>query len=509
MIMRCQDIFSIGSGLLENVFFSGVILGWPSLQYVLLKENYFYDLCNATNNVSFPKVINQSLHNHYELPSQNHHNREIIFCPERDATLNLVLSLAFSFQYLVSYIVGFILDKWGTWVYRCIASFTICLAYLFLAFSTPDNSWMVFLSMLLLSAGGLSVGISNIQMASLAKSLQGLVVNFQAGAFVSAAVVFLLAKEAYNAGITIKIIFLTMAALTFLTVIRTFTLMPKRYIPFPLPKNGAKYGWNQWQCFHDENFETIITIEGGKNTENIEKEGDSEPETAFLSHASFEKKHGHTSFKESLKSAIYWTNLLMFCIGHFRHVFFIGAFVNWVESFEKETVKASINAFNIIFLVGVVASPFCGLLFDLFVKLYKKRFSNLAFINLKSSCWIMLINSGLLVLLSALVVFKQTLSSVVAAVLSQFFVYGGNWTVLSVNFPMKHYGKLLGLTQVFAGVCSLCSYALFRLALNYDPSFIYVNIGLLVLTFVSLIHPITLYRKSILMLKTTLSHEHV
>ena len=488
--MRTQDYLCIGTSLIENVFFTGAVLGWPSLQYVLLKENYFGELCREDKqNVSVAKNISHE--------SSHLNEDEIIFCPSRDATLNLALTLAFSFQYITSYPAGIVLDKFGTWTYRTIASISICIAYVLLAISSTKTSWLVYLSVLFLSFGGLSIGISNIQTANLAGPFRGLVVSLQTGTFVSAAVVFLIVKKVHNLGVPLTPIFLTLAFLSLFTIARTFLLMPKRFIPSPLPQNGLKYGWMEWSCFKDPG---VSDRDDEKDVDDLSVAAPLHKKASTASGKSaavdkFEQRQKYESFRKSVKSVIFWTNLMTFSIGHMRQNFYIGSFVNWVETFDKENLKSFINAFNIFFMAGVIASPLCGVLFDVFVKYYKSRVHSIWVANVRASFCIMLVNSTVLTLVSVLVNVYQVLPSIVFIVLSQFFVYGGNWIFLSVTYPMKHYGKLLGLTQVSASVTSLISYGLFRLALEFDPNFFYVNIAMLVISVLTFLHLIVLYRR--------------
>jgi len=491
--MRAQDYLCIGTSLVENVFFTGAVLGWPSLQYVLLQENYFGELCQQDK-------TNSSVANNFSEDHALSHldQDEVIFCPGRDATLNLALTLAFSFQYLASYFSGIVLDKFGTWTYRTIASVSIFIAYILLAISSTHTSWLVYLSVLFLSSGGLSIGISNVQTANLAGPFKGMIVSLQTGTFVSAAVVFLIVKEIHELGFSLTIIFLFLAFLSLLTIVRTFLLMPKTFIPSPLPQGGFRYGWKEWSCFRNLHSASSKENKGFNDADlaaPLQKRASLDSTNPAITDR-FEQRQKYENFRKSAKSLVFWTNLLTFSIGHLRQSFYIGSFVNWVEIFDKEYLQSSIYMFNLFFLVGVIASPLCGLLFDAVVKYYKKRLNSVWMTNIRASFFVMLVNCTLLAIISVLVLFHQVLPSIVFVVLSQYFVYGGNWTLLSATFPMKHYGKLLGITQVAAAVTSLLSYGVFRLALTYDPNFFYANIGMLLLSLITFLHPILLYKKA-------------
>ena len=55
--MHIQYWFTIVTACVENLFFTAVLVGWPSLQYMLEQEGYFGYSCdhlNITETVSLP-----------------------------------------------------------------------------------------------------------------------------------------------------------------------------------------------------------------------------------------------------------------------------------------------------------------------------------------------------------------------------------------------------------------------------------------------------------------------
>ena len=480
LAMRKQNIISIASSIVENVFFSGVMLGWPSLQYVLLQEDYFQDMCSELDsNFSISNVSNVT-----SAPA------DINFCPGRDASLHLAFTLALSLQYITSYFFGLILDKYGTFIYRLIGSILFAVGYAMLAVSTPQTSWLVITSSLLLAIAGTSISTSNIQLANLAGSFKGLVISLQCGAYTSAASVFLIVKEAYKAGYSFRGIFSALSALSVLTLVRSFLLMPKKVLPQLSPSltDNIRYGWEEWPCLRSLTNQNIMSSRGvridqlvGKNPESCDSKDACRPR----------------SFKESLKSKMFQSNLFAFCVGHMRLTFYIGSFVNWIKSFQSSNnVEDFVSTFNLVFLAGVVLSPFCGLLFDGCVHLFRRKSKNSWLAILKALCLFMLINSAILSFLSLTTVNHLTLTSIIAALLSEMFVYAGNWSFLGIVFPVKHCGKLLGITQVCGGLSAMLSYAFFQLAIRYDKEFYYLHILFAVVTCLSFIHPFVLYRNA-------------
>ena len=72
---------------------------------------------------------------------------------------------------------------------------------------------------------------------------------------------------------------------------------------------------------------------------------------------------------------MFQSNLFAFCVGHMRLTFYISSFVNWIKSFQSSNnVEDFVSIFNLVFLAGVVLSPFCGLLLDSCVHLFRRKY---------------------------------------------------------------------------------------------------------------------------------------
>ena len=124
---------------------------------------------------------------------------------------------------------GLILDHFGTWSVRTLASIFSILSSLMVAFSYQEISWILYPAFILIAISGTGIYTSNIQVANLYPRFRGLIVNLINGALIAGNVVGTDAKSAYQNGISLKAIFLFLAIF----------LMPKRVIPHTttLPSN--------------------------------------------------------------------------------------------------------------------------------------------------------------------------------------------------------------------------------------------------------------------------------
>ena len=84
------------------VFCSGPIFGWASLAYILKKKNYFSDSCFLQNNTTLA-------------------TEELMSCSEQENSLNVAYTVGFITVGLVSFPVGYMLDKCGPKIARYVS----------------------------------------------------------------------------------------------------------------------------------------------------------------------------------------------------------------------------------------------------------------------------------------------------------------------------------------------------------------------------------------------------
>jgi len=77
--------------------------------------------------------------------------------------------------------------------------------------------------------------------------------------------------------------------------------------------------------------------------------------------------------------------------------------------------------------------------------------------------------------------------------LTQTFIFGGFAAFITIYFPPEHFGKLFGLINFIVGLINLLQYALFQLAFAVDPTFFYINIGLIIIAALTFVHPLFIY----------------
>ena len=216
--MGFQDFLTITTAFVETTFFAGIFLGWPSLEYVLIREGYFGDQCS---NESVINITNVSV-------STSKIEIGQLLCQEARASFNLVFTLGNFLALAMSLPLGYMLDRYGTWIFRSFITILFTLGCGLLAASTPFTSGLLYPSFSLIAISGNALLVSNLHVANLVKSFRGLIWTFSNA---PSAVVFFLVKKGYDADFELQHLLLILPFITIFSWIRTFLLMPKKIYP--------------------------------------------------------------------------------------------------------------------------------------------------------------------------------------------------------------------------------------------------------------------------------------
>ena len=104
----------------------------------------------------------------------------------------------------------------------------------------------------------------------------------------------------------------------------------------------------------------------------------------------------------------------------------------------------------------------------------------------------MFASSSLGILMSVMTLIPSIYGSFICHLFVTGFVFGGGVAFIMVHFPAEHLGQLIGIQLTCVGVVNLLQYALFASSIAVDPKFFYINIAMLLLCFLTLIHPIVI-----------------
>ncbi|XP_072164382.1 equilibrative nucleobase transporter 1-like [Diadema setosum] len=277
---------------LENLVHGGLIFGWASLFYVLKDMGYFAYVCpessdigNTTTDAGGPREM--------EWLATNIQTGEAVTvsCPEQDAQLQLVYSLAIAAQPLCMFPVGYFFDRFGTLLSRLILSVLLLSGYLLMAFSSAEYSVLIFPATILFTIGGVFLILSSLQVGNLFPSQRSTAISIVASMYGGSVNIFLIQKTLYKAGFAFDAFFFLMAASVVLMGFNTTLCLPRTSIPRPLPSNYRLPGCSglRERSSRDQQADTVAVVENNafvNEAFEADEEGNEEKEAENTDHPS-------------------------------------------------------------------------------------------------------------------------------------------------------------------------------------------------------------------------------
>ncbi|XP_015424828.1 PREDICTED: solute carrier family 43 member 3 isoform X2 [Myotis davidii] len=405
------------TGLLECLGFAGVLFGWASLVFVFKKEHYFEELCEHDARLMGNATGMED-------------------CKAQDEKFLLIFTVASFMNNFMTFPAGFIFDRFKTTVARLIAIFLYTSATLIIAFISAGSAMLLFLAMPMLSVGGILFLMTNLQVGNLFGKHRSTIITLYNGAFDSSSAVFLIIKLLYAKGISLRASFIFLSVCSVWHVGRTFLLMPRGHIPYPLPPNYS-YGL----C------SGTGTREKKKTATSKELDLQAKEFLPPKEVSSYTNAFAITQFFGMLCAP--WNGLLMDRLK---------------QKYQKEARKTGSSASVTALSAAVPSLALTSLLCLGFA------------------------------ICASVPVLPLQYGTFVLQVISRSFLYGGNAAFLTIAFPSEHFGKLFGLVMALSAIVSLLQFPIFMLIkgpLQNDP--FYVNVMLVLVTLLTFAHPVLVY----------------
>lgn len=457
--------FTFVTGLVECLCFAGAVFGWASLVFVLKTEGYFDSLCVNTTGINSTQVLD---------------------CSGQDEQFSLVFTIASFMNNFLTLPNGFLFDRFGTTVARLLGISVYTTGTLMVAFATPALSNLLFPALSFLSVGGILFLMTNMQVGNLFGTHRSTIITLYNGAFDSSSALFLVIKLLFESGVHIRASFLFLSACSVIHLLRTFFLLPRNFIPYPLP-DGYTYGIHCGKSKSQSLEQSITNGDPHMTTE----------ETPVNKDVTVKQEK---TFRECFLSRFFWWHLLWLSVMQLRHYLFIGTLNPMLQQLtakEPSLVSQYTNAFALTQLCGVLCAPWNGLIMDRHKKKPRAAGETEQEADLRASVLSLFLTALQCVLFSVCAstpYLPLQYLTFILQVINRSFLYGGNAAFLSVAFPSCHFGKLYGMIMALSAVFSLLQYPCFALVkgpLNGDP--LYVNIGLTLLSLLAFIHPCYIY----------------
>lgn len=184
--LRLRKALAIFFGVVEMLFFGGVIFGFNALIPVLQKEGIYSHLCgeNAT-----------------------------IGCSNQVAMYGYAFTTFMVAQMAMLFVVGFLVDHVGLRIVKICSSIIFSVGAVLFAVTTSDNSWLIFPSGSLMCVGGMANLICDFAYSKLFDKTSVFVLAFITGSYDAASSIFALVALGYDAGFSYKLIFYLLAGI--------------------------------------------------------------------------------------------------------------------------------------------------------------------------------------------------------------------------------------------------------------------------------------------------------
>ena len=468
-----QKILTVSTGILETLCVGDAIFGWSAMNYILTKNGYFGSECHA----------NSSSRNHSQSSPLN-------ICPSQQYQLELVFTLSVVLSSAASIVGGILLDRYGTLFVRNLSVIMFAISCLSIAFSKPKTAWILYPSMIGFATSGFFLYITNIQTANFFPHFRGTIVNLINGALAASLVMFALAKSAYENGISLMAIYISMAFLSLPMLMRSYFLMPKMIVPYNVP-NNFRYGLEETCCPKETSSEDEHLLQETLNSENADNTD--------------ENSMADMTLKTCLMNVFYILGALTLVIQWLRVNFFLESINVWLHYMlphKPNVVIKDISIFGYIQLIAFLQAPLNGAIFDAIYCYYcqKQTISTLE-AKYKGMAAIFLVSC---LASTAYSIFTLINSPMLQYATFVFVITGdvfppANLSLLLIQcFPMKYFGTLYSGAVLAVAVVTTLQYPLFYIGIHYfGGNFFVVNTILLVLVIATIAEPIILYLHSI------------
>ena len=220
--MKLQKLLTWTTAVLENTFFAGAVFGWPNLESILVKENFFNSSCNF-----------------------NETSNNTTSCASQSNSLSFVFAISSSVALFSTIIVGKLLDNYGIWFTRTLMINLATTCYIIAASIPTSASFALYFCFPIIHSFGFSLLFEKVQTANLFSEKRNLYVATICGAFDSGTVVYLIFNRLYfDYSIGYKTLLYYYAGACFLLNLRTFFLTPKNPVPKSIDMNYV-YGYKE------------------------------------------------------------------------------------------------------------------------------------------------------------------------------------------------------------------------------------------------------------------------
>ncbi|KAM9974814.1 hypothetical protein ACTFIW_008281 [Dictyostelium discoideum] len=416
----------------QMLLVSGMVFGWPALEYELEKQNVFKYLCKDGE----------------ELP-----------CPSQASRLNLVYTIGAFTSTGSAFLTGAIYDRYGPRKTNFLSFLLLVLGCILWYCSYLYESNLYILSFALIGTGGPACQVSLLHISNLFPSTSSGITSLFSGMFVGSSIIFKVFSVIANKySIEVSYIFLGYMVLLVPLFIPTWILLRNK--PF-IPINDFKILNN---IPISDNNNNNSNNNNGNNDNGNNNNGNSEVSSIQNNQINPESLNLFSNVREQpVFTQIFSKEFFLLCFymsfNSLHLVYYMGV-VN--DMFEDKQIYVDI--FNYMWSGGVFFIPLVGWMM---VKT-----------SLHMNCFLVNVFALVFGVLSSINVDQVQLGTFVFASFTNVSLWSFYFIYLSDVFGNNNYGKLLGLSSVVVAVVGLLEYLFVYLNNFTFVTYSEINIGL-------------------------------
>lgn len=514
------------TAVLENLFFSAVLLGWGSLLIMLKNEGFYSSMCSAKN------TTNATQDEQHQWPS----------CDRQEEMLNLGFTIGSFLLSATTLPLGILMDRFGPRPMRLVGSASFAASCTLMALASRDTevlSPLIFLALSLNGFGGICLTFSSLTLPNMFGNLRSTFMALMIGSYASSAITYPGIKLIYDAGVSFLIIMFTWSGLACLIFLNCALNWPRESFPAPEEVNYTKKiklsGLALDHKVTGDRFYTHVTLVGQRLSQkapSLEEAPDGFISSQDVRGISENPPENSVPFRKSLCSPVFLWSLLTMGVTQLRVIFYMAAMNKMLEYLvtggqehetdnlrqrAAETVGFYSSIFGAMQLLCLLTCPFIGYIMDWRIKdcmdsptegtalgdardgvatksvrpRYRKIQKLTNAINAFTVTNFLLVGFGITCLINSL--HLQFVTFVLHTMVRGFY-HSACGSLYAAVFPSNHFGTLTGLQSLISAVFALLQQPLFMITvgpLKGEP--FWVNLSLLLISLLGFLLPSYLF----------------